>query len=172
MSNEHDDRHDQHDLQPESSGITPKPIIMFLVILTVATILVFFIIEGLLYGFRKMEQADAPQPVTALPEGRDRRYPPEPRLQGAPAPGEALSPLPLQDLKDFRARIEERAGSYGWVVKDSGIAHIPLDRAKELILERGLPMGSERLVETVQKAETSRKQALNAESSAGRAIKE
>src|SRR5262250_2639636 len=152
MKTEHHDQHDQHNMQPESSGITPKPIIMFLVVLTVATILVFLIVQGLLYGLRKMEKADQPQPVTALPEGLERKFPPEPRLQGAPAPGEALSPLPLQDLKEYRERISQEASSYSWVAKGSGIAHIPLERAKKLIAERGLPAGSEKLVEEVQKA--------------------
>jgi hypothetical protein len=172
MKTEHHDQRDQHNLQPESSGITPKPIIMFLVVLTVSTILVFLIVQGLLYGFRKMDKAYQPQPVTALPEGLERKFPPEPRLQGAPAPGEQLSPLPLEDMKIYRERISQEAGSYSWVVKDSGIARIPLERAKALIAERGLPVGSEKLVEEVRKAETARKQVLEAESSAGRAIKE
>jgi hypothetical protein len=169
MKTEHND---QHNLQPESSGITPKPIILFLVTLTVATILVFLIVQGLLIGFRKMEKADQPQPVTALPEGLERKFPPEPRLQGAPAPGEQLSPLPLEDLKIYHEKISQTAGSYGWVAKDSGIARIPLERAKTLIAERGLPVGSEKLIEEVKKAETGRKQVLEAESSAGRTINE
>jgi hypothetical protein len=170
MNTEHDDRHDQHDLQPESSGIKPQPVIMFLVILTVSTIFVFFIIKGLLYGFQKMEEADRTQPVTALPEGRVRKLPPEPRLQGAPGLDNRLSDLPLVDMDKYRKRNDEKARSYGWVIKDSGIAHIPLDRAKQLIVERGLPLGSEKLVDEVETAEAARKQVLGAESSAGRVI--
>ena len=171
MSTEHHDKHDQHDLQPESSGIKPKPIIMFLVILTVSTILVFLIVQGLLYGLEKLNEANQVQPATALPEGKVRRLPPEPRLQGLPGTDNSLSALPLEEMKGYRARTEKKATSYGWVVKDSGIAKIPLERAKAIIAERGLPLGSEKLVEEVQKAEAGRRQVLEAESSAGRTIK-
>jgi hypothetical protein len=167
MDTEHND---QHNLQPESSGIKPKPIIWFLVILTVSTILVFVIVEGMLYGFKQMEEANRPQPVTALPEGGERRLPPEPRLQGIPGPKGLPSDLPLDDMKKYREDTDKKADSYGWVNKDSGIAHIPLENAKKLMVERGLPMASDKLVEEVQKAEAARKQALQAGSSAGRAI--
>jgi hypothetical protein len=169
MNTEHDD---QHEPQPESSGIKPQPVILFLVILTVSTIFVFFLIKGLLYGFQKMEEADRTQPVTALPEGRERKLPPEPRLQGAPGPDNQLSDLPLVDMDKYRKRTDEKARSYSWVIKDSGVARIPLERAKQLIVERGLPLGSEKLVEEVQTAEATRKQVLGAESSAGRTIGE
>jgi hypothetical protein len=167
MNTEHKD---QHNLQPESSGIKPKPIIWFLVILTVSTILVFLIVEGMLYGFKKMEEANRPQPVTALPEGRERRLPPEPRLQGAPGPDGRPSRLPLREMEDRRIETNQRAQKYGWANKDSGVAHIPLDRAKTLIAERGLPMGSDKLIEEVQKAEAARRRAFVADPSAGRTI--
>jgi hypothetical protein len=167
MNTEHKE---QHDLQPESSGIKPKPIIWFLVILTVSTILVFLIVEGMLFGFKMMEEASQPQPITALPEGKERRLPPEPRLQGAPGPDGRPSRLPLIDMERERVQSNEEAQSYGWVNKDSGIARIPLDRAKTLIAERGLLMGSDRLIEEVQKAEAARKRAFVADPSAGRTI--
>jgi hypothetical protein len=167
MNTEHND---QHNLQPESSGIKPKPIIWFLVILTVSTILVFLIVEGMLYGLKKMEEATQPQPVTALPEGKERRLPPEPRLQGAPGPEGRPSHLPLREMEDYRLEINQKAQKYGWVNKDSGVARIPLDRAKTLIAERGLPIGSDKLIEEVQKAEAARKRAFVAGSSAGRTI--
>jgi hypothetical protein len=167
MDTEHND---QHNLQPESSGIKPKPIIWFLVVLTVSTILVFLIVEGMLYGLRMMEEANRPQPVTALPEGKERRLPPEPRLQGAPGSDGLPSRLPLVEMKEYRLQINQRAESYGWVNKDSSVARVPLDRAKTLITERGLPMGSDKLIEEVQKAEAARRQAFAAEPSAGRTI--
>ncbi len=55
--------------------------------------------------------------------------PPEPRLQVIPA----------QDLSEFRARQGEELHSYGWVEPAAGVVHIPIERAMELTLERGLP---------------------------------
>jgi hypothetical protein len=170
MNTEHKD---QHNLQPESSGIKPKPIIWFLVVLTASTVLVFLIIQGMLFGFKKMEEANQAQPVTALPEGRERKLPPEPRLQGIPiGSGDQRSLLPLEEMKKYREDTDKRASSFGWVSKESGVAHLSLESAKKLTVDRGLPMGSERLVEEVQRAETARRRVLNAEPSAGRIIGE
>ena len=33
----------------------------------------------------------------------------------------------------------ERLNSYGWVDRSNGVVHIPIDRAMDLIIERGLP---------------------------------
>ncbi|MBO0723456.1 MAG: hypothetical protein J2P41_21710 [Blastocatellia bacterium] len=169
MSTEHND---QHNLKPESSGITPKPIIMFLVILTVSTIMVFFIVKGLLYGFKKLDEANQVQPVTAMPEGRERKLPPEPRLQGAPGADNQMSALPLEEMREYRERTNQKANSYGWVVKESGVVRLPLERAKEVIVDRGLPLATEKLTDEVQKAVAARKVFLAAESSAGRVLKE
>ncbi len=145
---------------------------MFLGILTVATVLTFLIIQGMLYAFDKMEEANQAQPATALPEGQVRKLPPEPRLQGAPGPNDLPSLLPIEDLKEYRDQMDKKAISYGWVNKEAGVAHLPLDRAKALTVERGLPMLSDKLVQEVQKAEAMRKQVLDAGASAGRIIKE
>jgi hypothetical protein len=57
------------------------------------------------------------------------RTPPEPRLE----------PYPLALRQVLRAQEDEVLTTYGWVDKDRGIARIPIDRAMELLVERGLP---------------------------------
>ncbi len=164
----HNDHDDLNNLQPETSGIKAKPILTFMGVLVVATIFIFVVIKGLLIGFNKIDEANLGQPATrvTLPGGQ-RKLPPEPRLQGAPGvSGPSL--LPLEDMKEYRNQINEKAASYGWVSKDTGVAHIPLDRAKALIVERGLPMRPETAVTEIRSAETVRKQILNADSSGGR----
>lgn len=55
--------------------------------------------------------------------------PPSPRLQ-------------TQPFKDvFQLKTEQRAllNSYGWIDKTNGVVHIPIDRAMNLVLQRGLP---------------------------------
>ena len=58
-----------------------------------------------------------------------RQLPPEPRLQVSPA----------RDLQEMRAREDEVLHSYGWVDRQAGIVRIPIDRAIDLLAERGLP---------------------------------
>jgi hypothetical protein len=45
-------------------------------------------------------------------------------------------------LRDVRARQRNSATTYGWVDKDAGVVHVPIERAKQLILEAGLPATS------------------------------
>ncbi len=57
------------------------------------------------------------------------KEPPEPRLQQTP--GAAL----VRMHENEKVALE----SYGWVDKNSGVVHIPIDRAMDLVLEKGLP---------------------------------
>ena len=57
------------------------------------------------------------------------QVPPEPRLQWRPN----------DDLGKLRAEEDAKLHGYGWVEKDDGLARIPIERAIELLAERGLP---------------------------------
>src|SRR5207247_4662310 len=43
------------------------------------------------------------------------------------------------EIKDFRMQEEQTLNSYGWVDQQNGVVRIPIDRAMQLIAERGLP---------------------------------
>jgi hypothetical protein len=43
------------------------------------------------------------------------------------------------DLANLRAAEEANLDSYGWIDQNSGTVRIPIDRAMQLLLERGLP---------------------------------
>ena len=58
-----------------------------------------------------------------------RELPPSPRLQVHPR----------QELVDYCEIQQKAVHSYGWVNQESGIVHIPVDRAMDLILAKGLP---------------------------------
>jgi hypothetical protein len=75
------------------------------------------------------------------------------RLDSPPAPmaqtASSLPPLPrlqvnpAQELRDIRAQEEALLQSYGWVDQSTGTVRIPIDRAMELLVTRGLPGSSE-----------------------------
>ncbi|HZF38191.1 MAG TPA: hypothetical protein VE715_05180 [Blastocatellia bacterium] len=171
----HGDPHDPDHGQVESSALSPKPVLLFLAVLFVATTFVFFVVKGLDFGFRKLDEATQGQPATQVETGR--QLPPEPLLQGAPGEGSTATrndptTLPLEAMENLRKETGKKLASYGWVDKPGGIAHIPIDRVKDMIAEKGLPsLPSPTISEEVQKAETVRKEVLNAGSSAGRMIK-
>ena len=59
--------------------------------------------------------------------------PPEPNLQEAPA----------ADLKRFRESEDQILQTYGWVDRQKGIVGLPIDRAIDLLAQRGLPARQE-----------------------------
>jgi hypothetical protein len=65
----------------------------------------------------------------ATPFGNARTLPPEPRLQVHP----------VADLNQMRESQNEILNSYGWVDRANGTVRIPIDRAMEMLLQRGLP---------------------------------
>ena len=66
----------------------------------------------------------------ASPFENVRMLPPEPRLQVA-AP---------KDLEQYKAAQDEILNNYGWVDQQAGIVRIPIDRAMDILLQRGLPV--------------------------------
>jgi hypothetical protein len=71
------------------------------------------------------QRADLP---SVRPEALQRQLPPEPRVQG----------FPMRDWQNFIAEETRKTTTYELVDETAGKARIPVERAKELILERGL----------------------------------
>jgi hypothetical protein len=73
---------------------------------------------------RRAVERPLPPLAATLPDA-----PPEPRLQVTPA----------ADLASVREREEALLHTYGWIDRKSGLVRIPIDRAIDLLAERGLP---------------------------------
>jgi hypothetical protein len=96
-----------------------------LVLLSIAAL------AGLFGLFRYFEQlAGGPAPSVA------RRYQVD-AAKRPPAP--QLEETPILDLARERAAEDKLLNSYGWVDRASGTVRIPIERAVELLAERGLP---------------------------------
>jgi hypothetical protein len=67
------------------------------------------------------------------PLATQRQAPAAPRLQVRPE----------KDLHDIRVAEDSVLHSYGWIVRDSGIVRLPIERAMELTAQRGLPVRAE-----------------------------
>lgn len=88
-----------------------------------AFVLMWFFFQGLIAG----EEARDPEPLP-MPEAAERAEPPGPRLQTSPE----------EELQDMLAEEEARLESYGLAGEEGEHARIPIERAMELALERGL----------------------------------
>jgi len=86
---------------------------------------VAMIAMGLLFNYL----AAQPEPPGTVSPMAERELPPAPRLQVAPS----------VDLEQMRAREDEALTTYGWVDREAGTVRIPIERAMDLLAERGLP---------------------------------
>lgn len=54
-------------------------------------------------------------------------------------PTPALQKQPFKDIYLLREEEAKQLGSYGWVDKGGGVTRLPIDRAIEVMLQRGFP---------------------------------
>ncbi len=99
--------------------------------LIVAVVVVLLLMAWLFNYFAARE---ARRDVPPSPLAAARQLPPEPRLQVNPQ----------QDLKAMRADEDALLRSYGWVDRNAGVVRIPIDRAMNLLVQRGLPARSQK----------------------------
>jgi hypothetical protein len=118
---------EQGGVQHEKTDADARPVLRAVVVLVVTTSLVaaglVYLTRGLVAGQRA---GDPPQAPLAQAAGR---LPPEPRLQTHP----------FADVEALRDSERALLDSYGWVDEKAGVVRLPIERAKELLLERGLP---------------------------------
>jgi hypothetical protein len=130
----------------ERRDIKVSDVIYFLVGLVVFLVIVHFIVTGVYSYLEKHSQADQP--------------PLSPLVKNAPADTRHLSvdykdylkqnfPSPQLEvdertqLNQIRLDEEETLASYGYIDQKAGIVRIPIERAMDLIAQRGLPARSQ-----------------------------
>jgi len=105
-------------------------IVQFAIWLAASAIVTHFLMWGLFTFFVKDRGATAKQAIEfPLAAQQERRLPAGPRLQAIPA----------NEIFEFRQRENAELSEYGWVDRNAGTVHIPIEQAKELLLQRGLP---------------------------------
>jgi hypothetical protein len=124
----------------ERQDLAPRGILYFLLALGIATVLSLFGLRGLfeyLDHRSKMSQPEVNPLITNVPS--DTRH---------VAPGYPQSTFPSPKLEEdergqlngIRMNEEKTLYSYGWVDEKAGTVRIPIERAMDLIVERGLPV--------------------------------
>jgi len=110
----------------ERRDLSPRAIGLFLAGLVVVIGMTLLAIWAL-FDYYAARQARVDRPPSPLAD--PRQVPPGPRLQVSGA----------ADLAAFRAKEEVELTSYGWIDRKAGTVRIPIDRAINLLLQRGLP---------------------------------
>ena len=91
---------------------------------------------GIVYGIMKWNEARIEKinsVVSHLQKSKTEQLPPEPRLQLAP--GHTVHPL-IEGL-DYRDSVAAALTGYSYINKATGDVRIPIERAKELLVQRG-----------------------------------
>jgi len=57
-------------------------------------------------------------------------------------PSPALQVTPARDLRQYLDTQDATLNSYGWVDQKAGVVRIPIDRAMDILLQKGLPVRS------------------------------
>jgi hypothetical protein len=112
----------------ETSDASVRGVVWFLFILTVAGVLIHLVLAGMYKHFAG--------PNVSLYEHRPtlETYSKQPQ-----PPGPRLQHDPVADKNLLFDQQEQRLNSYGWTDEKAGTAHIPIDRAMDLVAQRGIP---------------------------------
>ncbi|HEY7333821.1 MAG TPA: hypothetical protein VH639_02980 [Bryobacteraceae bacterium] len=117
----------KHYVRFEERDINARSVILTGVGVIVGTIVVVFIASGVrmwLVSARQSEGAQT-QAAAAVP----RQLPPAPRFQ----------PSPPAEFNAYRAEQMAQLNNYNWIDRDKGVVAIPVQRAMDLLVQRGIP---------------------------------
>jgi hypothetical protein len=135
-------RHSPAQTEFEREDLGARPILVFMVWLAVGLVVLGLIVAGASVLMDRYEAAHQPQinplkpaaPVNTRQASRaDAERFPEPRLEVRE--GEQLD----SDI----TKEEQQLNSYGWMDEKAGSVHIPIERAMQLVAQRGLPVRPE-----------------------------
>jgi len=124
----------------EESDINVHAIITFVVVLAGITIAIQIAMIGLFKLFNTIETKTAAtvSPLTPGP------------AQVGDFPSPSLQTTPWTDLERLRAGEYTYLHSYGWVDESGGVARIPIDKAKAMLLQKGLPVRADAVTDPTE----------------------
>ncbi|HVO80372.1 MAG TPA: hypothetical protein VMT28_06560 [Terriglobales bacterium] len=123
----------------ERSDLSARAVYSFLVGLAIVTVVIYFILRGMYSYLDAYERSHQPaqNPLVQRIEADTRKVSRE-ETERFPQP--RLETNERHQLNDVLLNEEETLNSYGWVDQKTGVVHIPIQRAMELVAQRGLPV--------------------------------
>jgi hypothetical protein len=142
MSEELNHGHSNPETAFEQEDLSTRAVFVFMIGLAITGVVTYFIIVGM-YSFLDKYEHDqmttaSPLVTSTGPAARvvTKDYMDKFKENGAPM----LESDERGQFKDYLLKQENQLNSYGWVDEQSGVAHIPIEHAMDLIAERGLPV--------------------------------
>ena len=136
----------------EHRDIAVSAVVYFLISLAVALIASYFVVDGVYsYLSRRFEaQQPAVSPLVANAPTDTRRLPEDYKTDSESSdyekylhknfPEPQLETNERTELNKIRLREEETLSTYDYLDKSAGTVRIPIDRAMDLLVQRGLPV--------------------------------
>ncbi len=124
----------------ERQDLSPATLIYFFLSLAVFIVISIFILKGF-FAYLDYREKATEQPVNPLV-----KHVPEDTRHVAPGYPQTAFPNPRLEtdersqLGGFLLDQDDILYSYGWVDEKAGIVRIPIDRAMDLLVQRGLPV--------------------------------
>jgi hypothetical protein len=127
----------------ERQDIGVAPVLYFLVGLAVSGLLVYFVVNGIYSYLERQSEAQqtSVSPLVTNAPADTRKLPSDYRnylQQNFPSP--QLEIDERDQLDKIRIEEEQTLSTYDWVDEKSGTLRIPIDRAMDLLAQRGLPV--------------------------------
>lgn len=128
----------------EKSDVAFSGFLWFAVIFVVFAIVVHVLLYGLfrLYVWHFNNEPHPPRTAMVVPANAN--VPAAPRLQPFPAKDARGIPVapnastPVVDMAEMRANEQQALDNPGWIDKQKGIVRIPIETAKQEVLQRGV----------------------------------
>lgn len=128
----------------EEKDVKTRPLVLFFVIFAVFFALAFVIVKWSYHALVQFENSRQKDRVTRVaseavkvPESLNLRAG-GPEVTTLPANAPLLQPDPVRDMDAMRAEQLAKLNSYGWIDREKGIVHVPIDRAMAMAIERSM----------------------------------
>jgi hypothetical protein len=125
------------ELEYEHQDWRPRLVYIFLAGLALTGVLVYFVVWGLYDVIDAYQNRHQPPQNPLVKSEADTRTVSPQAIEKFPQP--RLEKNERLQINDFRLQEEQTLYSYGWIDRQAGLVRIPIDRAMELVAERGLP---------------------------------
>jgi len=162
-----------HDPHPANQGhgdferkdVSIPAVVYFIIGLAVAIVVAYFVVDGVYSYLTHRFEAQQPtvSPLVANAPTDTRKLPPEYKTDSRSAdyekylqqnfPQPQLETNERTELNQIRLQEEEKLATYDYVDKNAGTVRIPIDRAMDLLAQRGLPVRTQSAAESKSQPE-------------------
>ncbi len=124
----------------ERQDLSPASLVYFFLSLAVFVVISIFLLKGF-FAYLDYREKASEQPVNPLVKQvpKDTRHV-APGYPQTAFPNPRLEVDERGQLGSFLLNQDNILYSYGWVDEKAGVVHIPIERAMDLLVQRGLPV--------------------------------